>query len=110
MNLSNSVYDNLKLLVQVGLPGLSALYVGLAQIWDFPSPTAVAGSIALIATFLGLFLIRSSSMYHGAGDLVVTTDKSDGSVFLSADLNDHPDTFKNKKNVILNVRKQDVTL
>lgn len=108
MNLSNSVYDKLKMLVQVILPGLATLYVGLAQLWPLPEPTAVAGTIALVAVFLGLFLNRSSAKYQGAGDLVVTTDKSDGSVFLSADLNEHPDAFKNQKNVTLNIRRQDI--
>lgn len=111
MNLSNSAYDKLKLLVQVILPGLATLYVGLSALWeDLFRPTAVAGTITLVATFLGLFLVKSSSDYSGAGDLVVTTDQSDGSVFLSADLNEDPVTFANKKNVVLNIRRQDVPI
>lgn len=108
MNLSNTLYDRLKFLVQVILPGLAALYVGLAAFWPLPEPTAVAGSIALLAVFLGLFLNRSSAKYEGAGDLVVTTDKADGEVYLQADLNQHPESFKNDKNVTLNIRRQDV--
>jgi hypothetical protein len=106
MNLSNALYDKLKFLVQVILPGMGALYVGLAEWWGLPNPTAVAGSIALVATFLGLFLGASARKYGGAGDLVVTTDPEDGEVYLSADLNKHPSAFKNKKNVTLNVVQQ----
>lgn len=107
MNLSNKVYDKLKFLVQVILPGLAALYVGLAQIYDWDNAQAVAGTIALVAVFLGLFLTSSARQYDGAGDLIVTTDATDGEVYLSADLNKHPNAFKNKKNVVLNVKHQD---
>lgn len=107
MNLSNKVYDKLKFLVQVLLPGLAALYVGVVQLWNvdnWPDSTAVAGTIALIATFLGLFLTASARQYEGAGDLVVTTDATDGTMHLSADLNKSPAAFKNKKNVVMNIR------
>lgn len=104
MDLSNKVYDKLKFLVQVVLPGLATLYVALGQYWDFPNPEAVVGSVAAIATFLGLFLAASAKQYAGAGDLVVTTDATDGEVYLAADLNKHPNAFKDKKNVILNVK------
>lgn len=108
MNLSNSVYDKLKLTVQVVLPGLATSYLGLDLLWDLPKESEVAGTIAVIATFLGLFLVKSSADYEGAGDLVVTTDQKDGEVYLQADLNQHPDAFKNGKNVILNIRQQDI--
>lgn len=108
MNFSNNLYDKLKLLVQVVLPGLATLYVGLAQLWDLPNPEAVAGTIALMATFFGLLVNRAASQYGGAGDLVLTEDPDDGQVYLSADLNQHPSAFKNKKNVTLNVRHLDV--
>lgn len=106
MNLSNNLYDKLKFLVQVVLPALAALYVGLSQWWGFANPEAVAGTIALVATFLGVFLNVSAKQYDGAGDLVVTTDAQDGQVYLSADLNKHPSAFKDKKNVVLNVKHQ----
>lgn len=106
MNLTNALYDKLKFLVQVILPGLGALYFGLAKIWDLPAAEAVVGTVALVATFLGLFLTASAKQYEGAGDLVVTTDPADGEVYLAADLNKHPDAFKNKKNVVLNVKHQ----
>lgn len=107
MTLSNNLYDKLKFTVQVLLPGLAALYVGIFGIWNpsgWPEPEPVAGTIALVATFLGLFLTTSARKYEGAGDLVVTTDATDGEVYLAADLNKHPNAFKNKKNVVLNVR------
>lgn len=110
MNLSNNLYDKLKFVVQVLIPGLAALYVGLAQIWNdvafFDYATQVSATAVVVATFLGLFLTASSRQYEGAGDLVVTTDATDGSVYLGADLNKHPNAFKNKKNVVLNVKHQ----
>lgn len=110
MNLSNKLYDKLKFVVQVLIPGLAALYVGLAQVWNdvsfFDYGTQVTQTAVVLATFLGLFLTASAKQYDGAGDLVVTTDATDGEVYLAADLNKHPNAFKNKKNVVLNVKHQ----
>jgi hypothetical protein len=108
VNLSNSAYDKLKFLVQIVLPGLAALYVGLAQLWSLPEPTAVAGTIAAVAAFLGLFLSRQAASYEGAGDLVLHKDVKDGEVYQSVDWNDHPGTLKDGQNVTLNVRTEEV--
>lgn len=104
MNLSNKLYDKLNFLVKVILPGLGTLYFAIAGFWGAPNAQEVVGTIAAVAAFLGLFLTASARQYDGAGDLVVTTDEEDGQVYLSADLNKHPSSFKNKKNVVLNVR------
>lgn len=110
MNLSNNLYDKLKFVVQVLVPGIAALYVGLGQVWSdvafFDYGTQVSATAVVVATFLGLFLTASAKQYDGAGDLVLTTDATDGEVYLAADLNKHPNAFKNKKNVVLNVRRQ----
>lgn len=108
MNLSNALYDKLKFLVQVLLPGFAVLYVALSQAWSFLGyPDQIAKTCAALAVFLGLFLTASSKQYDGAGDLIVTTDATDGEVYLHADLNKHPNAFKNKKNVVLNVKHQE---
>lgn len=108
MNLSNSMYDKGKMLVQVVLPGLAAAYLGLDALWDLPKENEVAGTIAVIATFLGLFLSRQSAIYAGAGDLVLHRDVKDGEVYQSVDWNDHPGALKDGQNVTLNVRTEDV--
>lgn len=108
MELSNKVYDKLKFLVQIGIPGVATLYVGLAQIWDWEKEAEVSGTAVVLAVFLGIFLNRSAAKYEGAGDLVVTTDPVDGEVYLAADLNKHPDAFHEGANVTLNVRHQDI--
>lgn len=111
MNLSNNLYDKLKFLVQVLIPGLAALYVGLAQVWTdvsfFDYSTQVSATAVVVATFLGLFLTASGRQYEGAGDLVVQTDPQDGEVYLHTNLKKHPSAFKNKKNVTLNVVHMD---
>jgi hypothetical protein len=108
MQLSNKWYDRLKFMVQIGIPGAAALYVGLAQWWGWPNEAEVSGSAVVIATFLGLFLRTSSQKYEGAGDLVIHKDTQDGQVYLNADLNDHPADLKNGQNVTLNVRTEDI--
>jgi hypothetical protein len=89
--LSNSVYDKLKKLTQVGLPAIGSLYFGLSNIWNWAGAEEVVGSLALITTFLGLVLGASSKNYDSdkdiAGDFVIDTNP-DGTKVVRLDLND----------------------
>lgn len=63
MKLSNKMYDVLKWVALVALPALSALYLGLAELWGLPAGQQVSGTIALVDTFLGALLGVSSVRY-----------------------------------------------
>lgn len=63
MKLSNKMYDVLKWVALVALPALSALYLGLAELWGLPAGQQVSGTIALADTFLGALLSVSSVRY-----------------------------------------------
>lgn len=63
MKINPAVYDNLKWLVQVVLPALATLYIGLAEFWGAPKPLEVAGTITLLMTFLGTLLGISNLQY-----------------------------------------------
>jgi hypothetical protein len=63
MKLSNKTYDIIKWVVMIVLPALSALYVGLGGIWDWPYIEQVAGTISCITVFLGALLGISSASY-----------------------------------------------
>jgi len=58
------VYDGLKWVAQILLPGAATLYFTLAAILNLPYPEQVVGSITAIDTFLGLILGISSSLYN----------------------------------------------
>lgn len=62
--MSNKVYDRLKFIAQVVLPGLAVLYLGLAEIWGLPYGEAIAGTIILIDEFLGTILHISTKKYN----------------------------------------------
>lgn len=66
MKISNKTYDILKGIALIWLPAISALYVGLSQVWGsevFPFAEQIAGTIALIVAFLGAVLQISSKTY-----------------------------------------------
>lgn len=63
MKLRNKTYDIIKWVVMIVLPALSALYVGLGGIWDWPYIEQVAGTISCITVFLGALLGISSASY-----------------------------------------------
>lgn len=59
MKISNSMYNVLRDLVEIYLPGLGTLYFSLCGIWGFPYGEQVVGTIAALCVFLGLFLKKS---------------------------------------------------
>lgn len=92
--LTGKAYDRLKFAVQVLLPGIGALYFGLAQIWNLPEAEKVVGTITVISVFLGLILRASVRAYEKsgagvAGDMVVEYE-DDEPATLSMVLKDRP--------------------
>ena len=64
MKLPNCVYDWLKWLVVIVLPAFSALWAGLAKIWNLPYPTEIPATVSVICTFLGAILCISTAQYN----------------------------------------------
>ncbi len=76
--MGHAAYSFVKNTAMIVLPASGALYFGLAQIWGFPRPEDVVGTIALLNTFLGVLAgvasqsyKHSSSKYDGTISLVV---------------------------------------
>lgn len=106
--LSNSAYDQLKHLAQIGLPALGTLYFTIAQIWHLPRPEEVVGTIVAIDAFLGIFLGYSSRSYEQSdtrydGTLEVEVQPDDKKVF-SLELNGDPEDLANQNQVIFKVQ------
>lgn len=104
--LSDKVYTKLRVFVEILLPALSTLYFTLAQIWGFPNPEKVVGSIAAITTFLGLMLRSARRSYNKSdakydGNLNVVEE--DGKTVFSLDLKADPETLSEKKDITFKV-------
>lgn len=61
--ITGKLYDYLKWLAQIVLPGVGALYVALAALWGLPAAEQVAGTILAIDAFLGTLLGISQVAY-----------------------------------------------
>lgn len=86
MKLSNRAYNALKFVALVLLPGFSAAYFSLAQIWGLPNSEQVVGTATVLDTLLGLLLKASTTVYDKTenapdGDLVVS--QVDGELYAS---------------------------
>ncbi len=77
--MGHAAYSFVKNTAMIVLPALGALYFGLAQIWGFPKPEEVVGSIALINTFLGVLAGIASQSYKNSDA------KYDGTISLVVD-------------------------
>lgn len=64
--MSNKVYDVLKNITQLVLPGLGTLYFTIAGIWGLPYAEEIVGTITAVVTFLGVVLKISTINYNKA--------------------------------------------
>ncbi len=108
--LTNKAYDVIKALVQVILPGVSALYFSLDGIWDLPGETKVIGSIAAVTTFLGVLLRLSKRSYDVSdekfdGDLVVERTE-DGRTVYTLEANGSIPEMAEKNEVLFKVKSE----
>lgn len=113
--LSDKVYDILKPIVTVYLPGLSTLYFVVAQIWGLPAPEEVVGTIAAVNVFLGGILHVSTKAYNSATDSdgpvyagsldYSKTPDGKGLVTFNIDPNSDADTWANQEEVTFKVNK-----
>lgn len=104
----DKTYNRIKILVQMILPAISALYFGLASIWGLPDAEKVVGTIAAFTTFLGICLGISSKQYHESdaaydGSIVVSTPKV-GKKRFSLELNGDPDDLEGKEFIRFKVK------
>lgn len=106
------IYDLMKKFVQIILPAFSALYLGLAQLWEWPEPEKVVGTVALITTFLGICLTISASRYSQSdagtvGDFVVMEDGGGAAGYRLA-LNAEPEAMADQERITFRVQKTPV--
>lgn len=67
MKMNSKVYDILKWVALILLPGLGTLYFALAGIWGFPYAEQIVGTISAVDTFLGVVLGISTYNYNKEG-------------------------------------------
>lgn len=85
---SNRLYDTLKYIAQVVLPGVGALYFGLAQVWHLPNAEEVVGTVTVVDSFLGVLLKKSSDNYEKSDlkyDGEIHVDEKTGTAKLSSE-------------------------
>ena len=70
LEMSNRVYDALKLLATTILPAFNTLYIGLSSIWGFGFGEEIDKTIQLLVAFinaiLGAVVVKASKDYKGA--------------------------------------------
>lgn len=104
---SDRFYTLLRRLVEYVLPGSSALYLALAEIWGLPYATEVVGTIAAVTVFLGIFVGFSRKVYNESdaaydGTMIVDTrDPMKDNVQL--DISSAPQNLMAQKQVVFKV-------
>lgn len=90
--ITGKLYDYLKWLAQIVLPGFGALYLALAALWSLPAGNEVAGTVLAVDTFLGILLGISQVAYaSGTGAGQIHVNDADGKLTYSLVLDGNPE-------------------
>lgn len=65
--MTNRTYDLLKIIGQVVLPALGALYAALSALWGLPYAEPIVGTIAAVTTFLNAVVVGMKKSYDKKG-------------------------------------------
>lgn len=68
MKFPNKIYDILKWVTMIVIPGLGTLYSALAAIWGFPLGEQIVSTCAAVTAFLGVVLGISNYNYKKQAD------------------------------------------
>lgn len=106
---SNSTYDILKWVAQIGLPALGTLYFALAALWGLPGADQVVGTIVALDAFLGVILGISSKQYSDSdakydGQMNVI-EREDGVKVFELEVGSDVGNLDQKKDVTFKVNK-----
>lgn len=109
--LNNRLYDTLKYIAQIVLPGSGTLYFALAKVWGLPNAEQVSGTVLAVDVFLGALLNLSSKAYNSSDakyDGVIEVDHAEDKVRMSSeDVQDA--VVRGKKEVTFKVIKKKPT-
>lgn len=73
--MSDKTYDIIKIIAQLILPAIAALYASLAGIWGFPFAEAIVGTISAVDVFLGALLkIKSDEFWENKTTVTIAED------------------------------------
>lgn len=111
--MSDKQYDILKKIAQLWLPAAGSLYFGLAVIWGFPFGEQVVGSLALVTTFIGVILGKSTTKYLASdrpydGDILTSTSE-DGTVTYTLELGLDPYSIPDRDKLTFRVSDKDAS-
>lgn len=104
MKISNKMYDVLSNIVKLALPASGTLYFTFASIWGLPYGDQVVGTLAAIATFLGVILAVAKKAWSVDmdGSFVVNTTDPEKDVY-SIEFNAPLEEVSAEKSVALKV-------
>lgn len=112
--LAPRLYDRLKFVAQVVLPGIATFYFTIATIWGIPNADKIVGTISAFDLLLGLLLGVSTLSYNRSGakfDGVITVSQDENGL-KHADMNlknyADPADVVNQDEVVFKVEKGDI--
>lgn len=102
--MNDKLYNVLKWIAQVVLPGLGTLYFALSTIWGLPFGEEIVGTITAIDAFLGVILGVSTASYNKNGkDGTLQIDLTDPNKDVYRLNLNTLDDLKNKSSITLKV-------
>lgn len=105
---NNKAYDLIKFMALVLLPGIGALYFGVAAIWGLPYAEEVVGTIVVVDTFLGGLTGLTAAQYKNSdarfdGNIDLSEGDEPGTTDMRVRLT--PEAVLGKDEVVVKINK-----
>lgn len=107
--LSDKLYNVLKPITTIVLPGAGALYFALAGIWGLPNADKVVGTTSAVTVFLGLLLGLSTRSYNKSDarfDGTIEVRETPEKIAYLLDVSQDPAGLAGKSEVTLKVQEK----
>lgn len=107
--LNPKLYDFLRWVALILLPALTALYVGVGSLWNFPAVTQVVGTMTVLDTVLGILLNQSSKNHAKdivVGDILVQQDLDGVVTGMRMEAHRDPLVFEDQKKAVFNIKRE----
>jgi len=92
--IDDAIYGTLKLIAFLGIPFLASLWFIFGSIFDVKSTQVILGILAIISSFLGLYLVLATIKYNTSADRfdgnINITEGTNGKRIYELELNGHP--------------------
>ena len=106
MVLDDALYDKLTYVARFVLPGLTAFWLAISEIWGIPYGSQIGATLSAITVLMNTLLKLSTDNYDGDGEITVDTSLNEAGDGYTIAINTPMKQIADKKRITLKVKPE----